>query len=240
MKRPTRFENGSAPRHCIGRHRFRIRNNEGQYNMLTFLLSAFAISLSAVMAPGPMTAAALVMGTRSRHAGGLIAIGHAVVEMPLIVLLAVGIGDFLTFPRVKVGIGLAGGVVLMLMGTQLLLNLRGCNADSETTVQRHPFMTGIVLTGANPYFMIWWGTVGLALATQAMGWGALALLAFGVIHWLSDLIWLEVLSWAGFKGSQVFGPRSQKVVSVICAVVLLGFGLKFLYEAGVGLLPSVS
>lgn len=205
--------------------------------MLTFLLSAFAISLSAVMAPGPMTAAALAMGTRSRHAGGLIALGHAVVEMPLIVLLAAGAGSFLTSPSVKVGIGLAGGAVLLLMGIQLLLALRQGDTNAEAPVQRHPFMTGIVLTGANPYFMIWWATVGLALATQAMGWGALAIIAFAVIHWLSDLGWLEVLSYAGFKGSQAFGGRSQKVISVICAVVLLGFGLKFAYEAGISLLP---
>ena len=192
------------------------------------------------MAPGPITAATLAAGARSRHAGALIALGHAVVEMPLILLLAAGIGTFLKSPAVKAGIGLAGGVVLVLMGAQLLLSMRQCNADSEATVQRRPFMTGVVLTGANPYFLFWWATVGLALATQAAEYGALALLVFGVVHWLCDLGWLEVLSCAGFQGSQAFGLRSQKVISVICAVVLLGFGLKFLCEAGVSLLRPVS
>jgi hypothetical protein len=49
-----------------------------------------------------------------------------------------------------------------------------------------------------------------------------------------------VLSFAGFKGSQAFGNRSQKVISLICAVMLLGFGVKFILDAGIGLLPSVS
>jgi threonine/homoserine/homoserine lactone efflux protein len=208
--------------------------------MLAFLLRAVAISLSGVMAPGAMTAATLAAGTRSRHAGALIALGHAVIEMPLILLLAAGIGTVLKSPTVKAGIGLVGGAVLVLMGAQLLLSLRRCKTDAEAAVQRHPFVTGIVLTGANPYFLFWWATVGLTLATQATEYGAAALLVFGVVHWLCDLIWLEVLSWAGFQGSQAFGLRSQKVISVVCAIVLLGFGLTFLYEAGISLLPSTS
>jgi threonine/homoserine/homoserine lactone efflux protein len=204
--------------------------------MFTFLLPAIAISLSGVMAPGPITAATLTAGARSRHAGALIALGHAVVEAPLILLLAAGVGTFFASPAVKTAIGLAGGLVLVLMAVQLLLSLRRQQGDCGATVQRHPFVTGIVLTGANPYVPIWWATVGLALVTQAAAYGALALLIFGVVHWLCDLVWFEVLSLAAFRGSQVFGPRSQKVISVLCAFVLLGFGLKFLFDAAIGLL----
>ncbi len=100
-------------------------------------------------------------------------------------------------------------------------------------------MTGVILTGANPYFLFWWATVGLALATKATEYGAAVLLTFAVVHWLCDLVWLEVLSVAGFQGSKAFGLRSQKIISVICAVVLFGFGLKFLYEAGAALLSPI-
>jgi threonine/homoserine/homoserine lactone efflux protein len=209
---------------------------EGQCCMFAFLLSAILISLSGVMGPGPITAATLAAGARSRHAGALIALGHAVVEMPLILLLAAGVGAFLASPTVKAAVCLAGGVVLVLMAVQMFLSFHGCKTDSEAVVERRPFMTGVVLTGANPYFLIWWATVGLALATQAAAHGALALLIFGVVHWLCDLGWLEVLSLAAFRGSQAFGPRSQTVISVICAAVLFGFGLRFLLEATIGLL----
>jgi threonine/homoserine/homoserine lactone efflux protein len=206
--------------------------------MLAFLLSAVAISLSGVMAPGPISAATLAAGARSRHAGALIAMGHAVVEAPLILLLAAGIGIFLTSPGVKSGIGLIGGAFLILMGAQLLLSLRKDRMASKATIERRPFITGIILTGANPYFLLWWATVGLTLATQAAGYGAPALLAFGVIHWLCDLGWLEVLSQAGFHGSQAFGLRCRKVISLVCGVVLFGFGLNFIYDAGVSLLSA--
>jgi threonine/homoserine/homoserine lactone efflux protein len=204
--------------------------------MFTFLLSAIAISLSGVMAPGPITAATLTAGARSRHAGALIALGHAVVETPLILLLAAGVGTFFASVAVTTAIRLAGGLVLLLMAVQLMLSLRRRQDGSVATVARHPFVTGVVLTGANPYFLIWWASIGLALATQAAAYGALALLVFGVVHWLCDLVWLEVLSLAAFGGSQAFGLRSRKVISVICAAVLLGFGLKFLFDAAISLL----
>jgi hypothetical protein len=73
--------------------------------------------------------------------------------------------------------------------------------------------------------------VGLALATKASQWGVWAFLLFAVVHWSVDLIWLEVLSWAGFKGSKVMGDRGQRVVLTICAAALAIFGILFVYGA---------
>jgi len=200
--------------------------------LLGFLVTAVAISLSGVMAPGPITAATLAAGTRSRHAGALIALGHLAVELPLILLLVAGVGKFLQASGTRVGIGLAGGAFLLLMGVQLLLSLRATGRVAESSPQRHPFWSGVVLTGANPYFLLWWATVGLTMAGQAMEFGLLVLGLFAVVHWLCDLIWLEVLSVVGFKGAEAFGERSQKIVSGVCGMLLLGFGLKFVWDAG--------
>jgi len=203
--------------------------------MIAFLLSAVAISLSGVMAPGPITAATLAAAGRHRHAGAMIALGHAVIEIPLILLLVVGVAGFLESASVRAAIGLTGGAVLVLMGLQLLLSLRKHTNEPEAPAQRNPLVTGIVLTAANPYFLVWWATVGLALATKAMAFGAFVLVLFAIVHWLCDLGWLEVLSMAGFKGSEIFGRRAQLAISAVCGVVLLGFGVKFLYDAGVGM-----
>jgi len=188
------------------------------------------------MAPGPITVATLVAGGRRRHAGAMICIGHVVVELPLIVLLVTGLSTFLDSKGGRAGIGLAGGVLLLLVGVQLLVSL-GSRPDGNSTAsaQRHPFWIGIVLSGANPYFLLWWATVGLTLTSQAMEFGLLALGLFALVHWMCDLGWLEVLSYAGFKGSQALGHRSQKAISTICAAILLGFGLKFLCDAAIGM-----
>ncbi len=117
------------------------------------------------------------------------------------------------------------------MGGQLLRNLPTLGDGQAAHVQRHPFATGVILTGANPYFLVWWATVGLAMVTQAITFGVLALALFATVHWLCDLIWLEMLSLAAFQGSALFGQRAQRIVFLICAVILLAFGAKFIWDA---------
>ena len=200
-----------------------------------FIISAVAISLSGVMAPGPITAATLAEGSRARHAGAVIGLGHVIVELPLILLLVAGMGAIFESPGVQLGIGLAGGAVLVLMGLQLLFAAPTPHIDPQVPVHRHPLLTGMVLTAANPYFLVWWATVGLALTSRSLQYGLVALVLFVLAHWACDIGWLAVLTWAGFKGTEVFGRRAQTVVSAVCGTVLLGFGLKFLYDAGFGL-----
>jgi len=180
--------------------------------VIAFLFTATAISLSGVMAPGPMTAATLAAGTRRKHAGAIIALGHAAIEFPLMLVIIGGAGRLFEMQGVKTGIGLAGGAFLLVMGVQLLMAVRSASSDTQETDRRHPFMTGVILTGANPYFLIWWATVGLALATQAVKWGMLAFVLFAVLHWLCDLVWLEALSLASRKGTELFGKRIQQAV----------------------------
>ena len=205
--------------------------------LLTFTLTIVGISLSGVMAPGPITAATLAAGARNRHAGAWICAGHILVELPIIVLLAAGLGTFLESKGIRAGIGLVGGLLLLLMGLQLLASLRRPETDPTDSVQHHPFWVGIILSGANPYFVLWWATVGLTLTSQALDFSILALVLFALVHWMCDFGWLEVLSFAGFKGSQALGTRRQKAISLICAVMLLGFGVKFIYDEGMGLWP---
>jgi threonine/homoserine/homoserine lactone efflux protein len=196
----------------------------------SLIFTIVGISLSGVMAPGPITAATLAAGARNRHAGSWICAGHVIVELPLILLLASGLGTFLQSQGIRAAIGLAGGALLMLMGLQLLASLRSLDANSTCSVERHPLWIGIVLSGANPYFLLWWATVGLTLTGQAMQFGILTLVLFALAHWMCDLGWLEVLSFLGFKGSSL-GAGGQKAIAIVCAVVLLGFGLKFVHDA---------
>jgi threonine/homoserine/homoserine lactone efflux protein len=91
--------------------------------LLFFLLQVFVISLSGVMAPGPVTAAAIGMGTRSRFAGSLIAVGHGIVEFPLMVLIVLGAGGVFELPAAQIGIGLAGGIILLVMGIGMLTRI---------------------------------------------------------------------------------------------------------------------
>jgi len=198
--------------------------------LLLFLLYAVGISLSGVMAPGPMAAAAVASGSRHRHAGIAMALGHGVIELPLMLLVLTGVGTLIQSNTARITIGFAGGAFLVLMGVQMLVAVRKCK-DLTAPDRGHPFRDGLVLSAANPYFLIWWATIGMALTMQAVELGILAFVLFVIVHWLCDLVWLEVLSLASFKGSRLFGRRTQSIVLSVCGVALLFFAVGFIIDA---------
>lgn len=178
-----------------------------------------------------MTAVTLGLGARNRHAGALVAIGHGIVEFPLMVLIIVGVGRLFAIPAFRISVGLAGGVMLIVMGATMLQAVKKPSLAGSKPGSRGPVVTGIMMSLGNPYFLLWWATVGLALASRAARLGILAFVLFAILHWICDLIWLEVLSWASHRGSKLFGRRSQRIVQAICASALLFFGGMFLFNS---------
>jgi threonine/homoserine/homoserine lactone efflux protein len=204
-----------------------------------FLATVFGISLTGAMSPGAVTAAAISMGARDRFAGTRMALGHAIIEIPLMVLLLFGAAELLQMPPVATTIGLAGGAFLIFMAIGMVKDLRRSGDINTSFVKGGPLTTGIVLTGANPYFLIWWATIGLTLINDAAKLGAVAFALMAVAHWSCDLIWLTILSWASFKGTSVLKPGARKKVLLLCAIALFGFGLWFIGDKSFRLIAAI-
>lgn len=201
-------------------------------NLAAFLITVFVISLSGVLAPGPVTTAAIAIGSRNKFAGLLIGIGHVIIELPVIILLIFGVGGFLQFRWFQIIVGFLGGLVLIVMAAQLFIGIKKLQPQQPTAPAASPIMTGIILSISNPYFLLWWAAVGLNLVTQAKSLGIWALILFALVHWFCDCVWLEILSYASFKGTKLFGLKGQKIMLAVCAVALLFFGSVFLWNTG--------
>lgn len=184
------------------------------------------------MAPGSVTAATIAHGARRRDGGILIAIGHGIVEFPLMFSIILGFGAIIKLPSAQIGIGIVGGVFLLWMGVQMIRDISKENFSVHGSYKSGPLLTGIVLSASNPFFLFWWATIGLKLATDARNLGWVAFVLFTIVHWLCDLVWLGILGWASFKGSTVFGAKAQRIVLGICGTALIFFSLKFIYSAG--------
>jgi threonine/homoserine/homoserine lactone efflux protein len=195
-----------------------------------FLLSAAGISLTGVMFPGPMTAVTVAKGYSDRHAGALIAVGHAVIEIPLIAAIYLGLGHFISAPQVVNIIYVVGGLMLFYLGFRMFRNVD--NAPGEIGgLPASSLVAGIVITGTNSAFYVWWVTVGVALVIGVTKFGLIGIILFAVVHWLCDLVWSELLSVSTFKSRKWWTQRAQKIVFRVCALVLIGFGTWFLVFA---------
>lgn len=195
-----------------------------------FLAQAVLISLSGALSPGPMTAVAIGKGNESPHAGALIAIGHGIVEFPLMIGIFFGIASFLTGTIVKTAIALLGGIILVFMGVTLL---RGVTSGKMKGGAHNasPVVAGIILAVGNPYFIVWWATVGATLIMSATEYGVGVFIALMFCHWMCDFVWYYILSILSFRGGRSFGVRFQQVTSLICGIFLVIFGSKFIFEA---------
>jgi threonine/homoserine/homoserine lactone efflux protein len=195
-----------------------------------FLLSAVGISLTGVMLPGPMTAATIAKGYSDKNAGILIAAGHAVVEMPLIAAIYLGFADLVGDPQVVRVIHVAGGLMLFYLGFRIFRSA-GNMPNEVGGLPSSSLLTGIVLTGANPGFYVWWVTVGISLVVGATTFGLIGIFSFALAHWSCDLGWSEFLSVGTFKSRRWWTQKVQRIVFGCCAFVLIGFGVWFCLSA---------
>lgn len=202
--------------------------------LIGFLGQVVLISLSGVVSPGPLTALTMDKGTRSPAAGVLVATGHALVELPLMVALSIGLGQALAIPWVQPAIGLVGGLVLIWMAQGLIRGaLRGVGQDAAPAAshdRRSPLVGGMLLTVGNPYVLLWWATVGVALLGRSAALGTAGVVAMGVTHWACDLAWCSALSAGAFHGGRYLGRRFQWIVSLLSGSVLALFGVRFAIE----------
>lgn len=197
-----------------------------------FLLTVALISLSGVVMPGPVFAATIAKSGKSKFAGSYIAIGHGLVEFPLIIAIYFGLYTFFQNDFIKIALGLLGGVVLIYMGKGIL-NLK---KTAEITIQDTSTSTTATLAGAitsmlNPYFILWWVTVGTALIMRSAIFGIVGLVLFATIHWLCDFIWYSSISYGVYRSGRIWGKKVRIVLLGASSLLLIVFGIWFIISA---------
>lgn len=195
--------------------------------MLPILLSVVAISLSGVMMPGPMFAVTLAKSYRSPWAGAQIALGHAIIEIPLILLIYFGFARFFENSTVQLVLSVVGGGMITWMGIAMF-RARVAVVQGSKDLAYNALVAGILTSGLNPYFLLWWATVGSLLVMKFLDFGTLGLTVFIVVHWLCDLVWLSLVSVLVYRTHSLWGRKFQEWLFIGSSLLLVGFGAWFL------------
>ena len=196
-----------------------------------FGIAVVLISASGVMTPGPLFAATVVHGIKQGTKAGLrIAFGHTLVEFPLVILIGFGILSLQVIPQFRITVGILGALSLFgFAGLQLLFILKKNQLQLET--KYGSFLTGILLTGLNPFFLIWWFTIGFKLISDALLIWSISgiLIMFGLHIWM-DYAWLMLVSLASSKGRKFLSNRKYKIFMFVINFVLIYFGISFILQ----------
>ena len=204
-------------------------------------LGSFVVALSGALMPGPVLAVTLA-GSRRRGFwfGPLVVLGHAAVELPLVVLLYWGLGEALKSDGIVITIGCVGALAMAWMAVGMLRQTR--HVDDPDAQQGGVMRLGAVPSGAvtsllNPYWYLWWVTIGAVMVASARTAGWLGLVVFFAGHISGDFLWYSVVSFGVSRGRRYLQGRLYKGLLIGCAVILLamaGLFAKLAIEKMVG------
>ena len=193
-------------------------------------------------APGPLLALDIRESSRRGFwAGPHIATGHSLVELVVVILLLVGLGPFLRNPAVASAVGIVGGAFLLWMAWGIgrhpqrgAPSFPGAHAHLHTA-SRQPIISGALVTLSNPFWFLWWMTIGAALLARSYPLGLVGVTAFYIGHILSDYSWYSLVSLAVATGRRLMTPRVYAGLMLGCAAFLAGLGGYFIFTGAMAL-----
>ncbi|RLE88582.1 MAG: lysine transporter LysE [Thermoprotei archaeon] len=194
-----------------------------------FLVRVVLISATGALSPGPLTVGAISLGSsKGWRSGLLISIGHIVVELPLVLLIALGI-FYIPLKGVMIGLGLLGGAVLIALG---ILQLRDLLKKREFLWDKHdnpftsPLTLGVALTSLNPLFIAWWLSIGGSLICEALGlMGFVGVVFLYASHFWLDVIWLSLLAHLSNIGYKRVRGFEYFMTGISVLMIILGLDM---------------
>ena len=223
--------------------------------IMVIFITAFVVGFSGAIMPGPLLAVTIGETIKQGFiAGPLIVLGHGILELILITALVLGLASFLTTPATILIVTLGGGLFLLYLGfsqvrsswsNQLNLNFEKSKALNKNELEKkfspdplttkvYPVWAGILVSLSNPYWSVWWITIGLSYITIALEQGFLGLVSFFSGHILSDFTWYCLIAGLVTKGQKYFPPRVYRGTMLICGLFIIGLGVYFLVRQAFG------
>jgi threonine/homoserine/homoserine lactone efflux protein len=197
--------------------------------MIYFVIMAtsFIIALSGALTPGPLLAVAIRQSLKGGFkTGPLLSAGHAFLELILILLLIRGFGNFLHKTEVFILLNLFGGAMLVWMGQGMVRNAGQIEAikDRGDSIGS-PIASGILASLSNPYWSIWWVSVGLTWLAYALPYGTKGIFCFFIGHICADFLWYSFVSFSINRGKSFLKENTYRYIAVGCGFFLISFGL---------------
>jgi threonine/homoserine/homoserine lactone efflux protein len=205
--------------------------------LIALFITSFIVGFSGTLMPGPLLTV-VISGSARRGfwEGPALVLGHAVAEVFIVVALAAGLSRLLRRNWVTGLIGLLGGAFLLWMGFDIARSAWGGTvsleraAGTEAGLQLGPIVTGIVISISNPYWVLWWATVGASYVALSLGQGPFGLGSFYFGHILSDLSWYSLVALLIARGKALLNQSVYRLILLVCGLFLIALSIYFIYS----------
>lgn len=169
-------------------------------------------------------------------AGPLVTLGHGILEVVVVALVMLGLGSLISGHSFIQAVGYAGGVSLIIMGLLAVKGAAGIREGAAVTAGKGRGAFRLVASGglmsvSNPYWILWWATVGVGYLAMSGRLGVKGTASFFGGHIAADLAWYTVVSAVAASGGRLLGGRSYRAMTVICGIFLFCFGCYFIYRS---------
>lgn len=209
--------------------------------LLDMGLQIIFVSVSGVISPGPLFFANLVLSKNGGFWSGIkIAIGHSIVELPVIILYSIPLivlsSPSVTSSTIKF-ISFIGGISLIAFGILYVVKTVSKNNNSNYIVKssriQKPILAGILFTCLNPFFFLWWISVGIKLISDSI---ELLGYPFGIaflflVHVWMDYAWLGLSSYFASRGIKVIRSYYHNFIILLLTIPLFYYGINFTLSA---------
>ncbi len=214
-----------------------MTNHTTRHTLAAIFTTSLMVGLSGTLMPGPLLTVTISLSAQKGFwQGPLLILGHASAELAIVLALTAGLSRLLKRRSVAGFIGLVGGAFLLWMGLDIARNawqgtvsLSLANAKGSE-VQMSPVAAGVLVSVSNPYWVLWWATVGMSYVALALRQGPLGLGSFYTGHILADLGWYSLVAFVIAAGQSLLSQSVYRGILLVCSLFLIALSIYFIYS----------
>ncbi len=200
------------------------------------------VAFTGALMPGPMfTLVITSVAQKGFWTAVFIVVGHSILELAIVISFYLGILKYLDDPTVVKVVSILGGVFLLYMSISIIVSVlrKKIKLDLDTKKLGQSLGTkntfiimgkGILISLANPYWYVWWITIGATFMIQSVALSFRGVSAFYVGHILADFIWYVLVGFLVSTGRRFLNQKVYIGILLACSAFLLYLGIKFIVD----------
>jgi threonine/homoserine/homoserine lactone efflux protein len=208
-------------------------------------IGSMIVAFSGALVPGPMLT--LVISSVARKGfwtSFFIVVGHAILELIVVIGFFLGILKFLDNPLITKIIGILGGIFLLYIGIDIIVSIfkKKFIIDFKSVLKQRTItgkstiiviFKGILISLMNPYWYIWWISIGAAFLLKSVQFNTAGIISFYIGHISADFIWYLFIGFLVNTGRRFFNQKIYNGILIACSIFLFYLGIRFVVEAAI-------